>query len=257
VDPTELWKRWYDTGSKMWSDLSGGDGETFMDPYGLYQRWFENLENTRQQIEAGSTTAANPQEIWQRWAEANTETWREAAGIGMSAMRQAPRWLEMGEGVQKQMLEDGLPTDPMDFFLSWYNATSEPLSNMADDILKDEEFLEASRRFFENYASFYKVFSRASEEYFSIIQLSTSSDIARVAGLVIALEDKIDRVEEAFEDFEYGYTEPATAEAVGSLGERLERVESRLDQLDRVESKLDQLLGARDTENDGRGEGES
>jgi hypothetical protein len=59
---------------------------------------------------------------------------------------------------------------------------------------------------------------------------------------VVALEDKVDRIEEAFEDFEYGYSQPATAVDVGSLAERLERVESRLDQLDRVESKLDQLL---------------
>jgi hypothetical protein len=213
-----------------------------MDPYGHYRRWFENLESARQQAEIDPTADTNHQEVWRRWAEATTEAWRRSAGMGVSTMKHAPQRMETAEGVQKRMLEGDPLTDPMDFFLRWHDATSGPISDTADDTVEDESFLEASRRFFEDYASFYKVSSRVSEEYFGRIQLPTRSDVARVAGLVVALEDKIDRIEEAFEDFEYGYSQPATAEDVGSLAERLERVESRLDQLDRVESKLDQVL---------------
>ena len=57
------------------------------------------------------------------------------------------------------------------------------------------------------------------------------SDIARVASLVVALEDKVDRLEEAFEEFEYGYAKPATAEEVGELERRLDRVEGKLDRI--------------------------
>jgi pyruvate/2-oxoglutarate dehydrogenase complex dihydrolipoamide acyltransferase (E2) component len=67
------------------------------------------------------------------------------------------------------------------------------------------------------------------------------SDVTRVAGLVVALEDKVDRLEEAFEDFEYGYAEPATAESVGNVDNRLANLEKRLEG---VEGKLDQLLTA-------------
>lgn len=230
VDPMELWRQWYETGTKMWSNLSAGNGETYVDPYGIYRQWFENLENIRQQMEAGPTT--NPQEVWQQWMEATTETWRRAAEIGTSMTRlMVPRWIEMVTAVQKQMLDQsGLPADPLDFYTRLYNATSGPFMKLADDILRDEAFLEISKRSFDYYALLDSIFRRASEEYFGRLQLPTVSDVTQTAGLVVALDDKVDRVEGALEDFE----------------ERLDRVESRLDQLDRLESKLDQLLAARE-----------
>ena len=83
----------------------------------------------------------------------------------------------------------------------------------------------------QSYASFYKVFSRRSEEYLKSLQVPVRSDITRVAGLLVALEDKVDRIEEAFEEFEYGYAKPATAEELGELEKRLDRVEGKLDRL--------------------------
>ena len=101
-------------------------------------------------------------------------------------------------------------------------------------LLEREEFLEPSSRFLQSYASFYKVFRRNSEEYLKNLQLPVRSDITRIAGLVVNLEEKVDRIEEVLEDFEYGYAEPAT-------GESIKEVENRLD---RVEGKLDRLLAA-------------
>jgi pyruvate/2-oxoglutarate dehydrogenase complex dihydrolipoamide acyltransferase (E2) component len=81
---------------------------------------------------------------------------------------------------------------------------------------------------------------------------------------VVALEDKMDRLEEAFEDFEYGYASPATAESVQGIEERIGKLEDSLGyveggtsdtttadsvsglkkRLDDVEGKLDQILTA-------------
>ncbi|MCA3748672.1 MAG: E3 binding domain-containing protein, partial [Rubrobacter sp.] len=63
------------------------------------------------------------------------------------------------------------------------------------------------------------------------MQLPTRSDISRVASLVVALEEKVDRIEETFEDFEYRSARPATEERVAELEERLGRVEEKLDRL--------------------------
>jgi pyruvate/2-oxoglutarate dehydrogenase complex dihydrolipoamide acyltransferase (E2) component len=82
-----------------------------------------------------------------------------------------------------------------------------------------------------SHASFYKVFRERSEEYLKSLQVPVRSDITRVAGLIVALEDKVDRIEEAFEEFEYGYAKPATAEELGELEKRLDRVEGKLDRL--------------------------
>ncbi|MDQ4062759.1 MAG: hypothetical protein M3122_02450 [Actinomycetota bacterium] len=220
-----------------------------MTPYNLYRRWLDNLQEASKQMNGDPAGFTNLYENWQRWMEATTETWRRAAEVGtrMAGMA-APRWIEMAEGVQKQMLgEGGLPTDPMDFYTRWYNATSEPLSKLADDILRDEAFLASSRRLIDYYSISDSIFRRASEEYFSNLQLPTSSDTNRIAELVVALDDRTDRIEEMLEEIEPAQEEPATAGAVDNVERRLERVESRLDQLDRVESKLDQVLAAQNT----------
>lgn len=245
TDPTELWRQWYETSSKMWSNMLGGDKEAYMDPFGVYRQWFGSLEGAQKPSEG----AVSSQEIWRQWTEATTEAWRRAFSIGTVLTGLAPHWAEMSEEVRKQMFEGGNPpTDPLDFYLRLYNATSGPLSKMIRAILEDESFLEDSRRFLESYASFEKVFQEAAEEYFGYLRLSTRSDSSRLAGLVVGLDAKVDRVEEAFEEFEHGYSRPSTAESVEALGDRMEEFERKLEDnrsgLERVEGKLDQLLSA-------------
>ncbi|HKH10049.1 MAG TPA: E3 binding domain-containing protein [Rubrobacter sp.] len=223
--------------------MLGGDGEALMDPFGIYRQWFGGLE------EAGKPARSeSSQEVWIQWAEATAGAWRRAFGIGTIFAGLAPYWAEMAEGVRKEMVEGGLPTDPLDLYLRWYNATNAPLSKMIREVFEDEAFLGDSRRFLENFASVEQVFQRASEEYFGYLQLSTRSDNTRVAELVVGLDAKVDRMEEAFEDFEHGHATPATAEAVETLEGRVKQLEGKLDdgrsELRRMEGKLDQLLAA-------------
>ena len=63
-------------------------------------------------------------------------------------------------------------------------------------------------------ASFYKVFRRNSEEYLEESLPCRSARRHAGRGTRVALEDKMDRLEEAFEDFESGYASPANAESV-------------------------------------------
>lgn len=246
MDSMELWRHWHDANLKMWTDLLGGGKDAYVDPHGLYRQWFENLRGAREKAEEDPAATANTYDVWQWWAEAAAEAWRRSAEVGTLMTELAPRWLEMAGELQKQMLDGGnLPKDPMDFHLRLYSATSGPLAEMATDILENETLLEDSRRLFILYTAFYNASRRVAEEYLGSLQLPTSSDVYRVAELVVALDDKVDRIEETFEEFEYGYKEPA--EAVDALNKRLDEVEERLGQLDRVESKLDQLLAALNT----------
>ncbi len=243
ADPTQLWTQWYDASSRMWSTMLAGDREAYMDPFGLYRQWFSSLEETSKPSGGGVSSG----EIWRQWTEATTETWRRTFELGTALAGLAPHWAEMTEEVRKQVFEgDKPPIDPLDFYLRLYNATSGPLSKMIREILEDESFLEESRRFLESYASLERAFQEAAEEYFGYLQLSTRSDSSRLAGLVVGLDAKVDRVEEAFEDFEHGYARPATAESVEALGDRMEEFERKLEDnrsgLERVEGKLDQLL---------------
>jgi polyhydroxyalkanoic acid synthase PhaR subunit len=239
MDPTELWRRWFEAGTKVWADVLQGAGGSYADPHALYGQWFEGAENLRQRVTG--LPAANggegsgdldPRELWRRWFDATLESWEKSAELGGEMVSMTPRYLEMLDQARANLMSAGsFPKDPLEFAVQWYNATSGPFSEFVQDLIEREEFLEPASRWLQSYASFYKVFSRRSEEYLKSLQVPVRSDITRVAGLVVALEDKVDRLEEAFEEFEYGYAKPATAEEVGGLGKRLDRVEGKLDRL--------------------------
>lgn len=236
MDPAELWRQWMESGSRMWSDMTGGAQEGQIDPYGAYRRWFEGMREMQERM-IGSVpepVSGSPgvQDLWQRWFEMTSDSWRKSAELNQAAMEILPRWMQMLDESRTNLLAGGAPpSDPLQLATQWYNATSGPFSDFVGDVIEREEFLEPSSRFLQHYASFYKVFKRNSEEYLKSLQLPVRSDISRIAGLVVNLEEKVDRIEEVLEDFEYGYAEPATAESVKALEGRLDRVEGKLDRL--------------------------
>lgn len=243
MDPTEAWKQWHEIGSKMWADVLRGSRENYLDPYGLYRQWFEGMEalgrgmmgNTNGLTNGftnGIAGGAESGEVWRKWTDSALESWQKSSELSQEMLGMAPRWLEMLEQVRTNLMSvESFPKDPLELTVQWYNATNGPLSELVQDVIEREEFLEPASRWLQNYASLYKVFRGRSEEALKNLQLPVRSDIARVASLVVALEDKVDRIEEAFEDFEYGYAKPATAEEVSALDARLDRVEGKLDRL--------------------------
>jgi pyruvate/2-oxoglutarate dehydrogenase complex dihydrolipoamide acyltransferase (E2) component len=264
MNPTELWAQWYETGTKMWSEVMQGAQESYVDPYGLYRQWFENMGQMRDQMMGAAGAAAegqespvptDPQEMWSKWVNASLEGWQKASGIGTQVMSMTPQWMQMmGQMRQNLMQVQTMPNDPLELAVQWYGATSGPVSEFVQDVIEREEFLDISSRFMQNYASAYKTLGRNSEENLHNLQMPSRSDVTRVASLVVALEDKVDRLEETFDDFEYGYQEPATAQSIEALDkrldsiakpdERLDRIEALEGRIDSVEGKLDQLLAA-------------
>ena len=233
MDPAELWRQWMESGSRMWSE---GMKEGRADPLGLYSRWFEGMREVQERMIGASPepVAGKPEvrDLWRRWFEMTHDSWRKSAEMGQSAMELLPRWMQMLDEARTNLLAGGVPpSDPLQLATQWYNATSGPFSDFVGDVIEREEFLEPSSRFLQSYASFYKVFKRNSEEYLKNLQIPVRSDITRIAGLVVNLEEKVDRIEEVLEDFEYGYAEPATGESVRALETRLDRVEGKLDRL--------------------------
>jgi exonuclease VII small subunit len=215
--------------------------------------------------DAAKGQVAEAQNLWKQWFEAAAESWQKSLGLGQEAIELTPRWVAMWDQIRNNFLSaEGYPTDPLQFATRWYNATSGPLSDFVGDLIEREDILDASSKLMQHYASYYKVFRRNSEEYLKSLQIPVRSDITRVAELVVALEDKIDRVDEAFEDFEDGYATPATAESVEAVEKRIGRLESALKRiesgaadtatadsvsslgkrLDDVEGKIDQLIAA-------------
>jgi polyhydroxyalkanoic acid synthase PhaR subunit len=239
MDPAELWRQWMEPGSRMWSEVTRGGQDGQVDPYGMYRQWFDGMREMQERMIGAvpEPVAGNPgaQDIWQRWFEMTSDSWQRSAEMSQNAMELLPRWMQMLDEARTNLLAGGAPpSDPLQLAAQWYNATSGPYSDFVGDVIEREEFLEPSSQFLQSYASFYKVFKRNSEEYLKNLQLPVRSDITRLAGLVVNLEEKVDRVEEVLEDLEDTGTttiEPASAEAIENLEARLDRVEGKLDRL--------------------------
>jgi len=246
--------------SNVWKKSMDGDQETYLDPYGLYRAWLRSVGEAQEQIKPSSMKMFDPKEVWQHWFEATTAAWRNAAEKGADPLGLTTQWLEMMEEARAKISAEGtIAADPFTLFKQWYDATSETWSKAVGDIIGSDRFMQMASQFLESYTSFARTFHRASEEYFSNLQLPTRSDIARVAELVINVEEKVDQLDFAFEGLEDSYAQSTTSEAIAGLAGRLDGVENKLDvlpavlqklatverlemRLDRVENKLDQLL---------------
>lgn len=264
IDPMELWLRWNDATTRMWSNIMGWGKDTFMDPYGLYRSWFKSMTDMQEQMKLGTRGMIDPKEAWKMWFETTGEMWKKMAEMGTDPLGLTSRWLELMEDIHAKMLSGAVvPTEPFTFFKEWYDATSETWAAIVGDVIGTERFMESVKEFLENYTSFARSLRRFNEEYFRSLQLPTRSDIARVAELVVAVEDKVDEVEEMLEGFQDGYAKLVTVEGVEEVAghltelenklaalpavvERVGKIESLEKRMDRVESKLDTLLAALD-----------
>ena len=209
MDPTEMWRQWYETGTKMWSEALRGGQESYMDPFGIYRQWFNSMEDTRERMQdatqefmpaaggmpsMGEMPQVDPkglQENMQRWMEMSADAYRRIAENQRGVLETLPRWFQTLEEARTNFLQaESLPTDPVSFGVQWYNATSGPVSKFTEELLQEDKVLGPSSQFLERYTTFYKLFRRNAEESLSVLQLPTRSDIARVANLVISLEEQ-------------------------------------------------------------------
>ena len=213
------------------ADSTTGE-KRYPDPHGLYRRWLGAWENV-QDADEGEVSSTELAELWRRWFEA-TVGLRDGASEAENEFTNsmAPLWKEMADDVSAKMLSgESLPEEPVRFFVRWYNETEERWSETADELMRRDEVLEAMGRFFDTYARSEAELRQASEEGLKNRRVPTLSDVARVAKLVVLVENKVDRIEETLEDLVQGDFAPAVSAvaAVNGLEERMDRLEGKMD----------------------------
>jgi polyhydroxyalkanoic acid synthase PhaR subunit len=216
---------------------SATDEEQYPDPYGLYRRFLGASKDANE----GEVSSTELGELWRRWFEATVGLRNGATETENGfADSMAPLWKEMAEDFSGKMLSgEALPEDPVRFFVRWYNETEERWSETADELMKKDELLESMGHIFETYARSEAELRHASEEGLKNSGVPTRSDVARVAKLVVVVENKVDRIEETLEDIVRGDSGPATVgAAVNGLEERMDRLEGKMD---RILTALDRL----------------
>jgi polyhydroxyalkanoic acid synthase PhaR subunit len=247
-----VWQQWYDAATGAWAKAMRGDNST---PFTLYRQWMQGFETARAQSSEGAAQATpSPGDLWKQWFEASASGWESLAEMGTDALGLTTQWTEMLEEARAKLLAgESLPQDPLSFFIQWYNATSEVWSRAVGDVIGTEAFVAAASRFLESYMGYAKTFRHVSQEYFSNLQLATRPDIARVASLVVALEDKVDHLEVEFEGFSDNDAKlirgaVAQGDALQGIQRRLDQLEQHLQQVEstmsRLQSTLQQILTA-------------
>ncbi len=210
------------------------------DPSGLYRQWFDAVEGSLDGKKEVTISPAELGELWKRWFEATIKPRGGAKEMesGLPGSMES-LWAEMAEDVSAKMLSgETLPEDPLRFFLQWYDDTEVRWAKAADEILRKDEALAEVGHSLEAYARSYRELLRVSEEGSKNLVVPTRSDVTRVAKLVVLVENKVDRIEEAFDEFIHGDSEPATA---GALAEAVDNLEERMN---RLEGKMDRILAA-------------
>ncbi len=255
AEAAEIWKQWFGTSAETWSALLAGSKGIPVNPYILYDIWARSAGEALKRMKAD---ASEVNEVWKQWIGA----WQQGLGVGGEQPGFTAPWLEILEEARNKILAGGaMAQDPFTWFLQWYEVTSEMWAKAVGDLMGTEQFMEAASQSLESLTRIVGTLRRTNEAYFSNLQLATRSDIARVAGLVVALEEKVDRFEDAFDDFTDVSARTAPHDPVSTIEERLVQVESKLEtlsatlgkieaaleqgnRLDQLEDKLDSILAA-------------
>jgi len=236
ADPTALWRQWSETTSKAWSSALEASKGQYADSYNLYRSWLKSMGIAQEPTKLTPLGIMNPKEVWKLWFDSTIGVWRTAAESGGDPLGLITTWLKLMEETQARILSgEALPTNLFALYKQWYDATSDTWAKFVEDTIGSEKFLEVVRPFLESYTTFIKTFRNAEEEYLRSLQIPTRSDVARVAELVISLEEKVDQIDDSLED---GYSRMATRQSIGELDRRLSQVESKLAPLSTVAEKV-------------------
>ena len=242
ANPMDFWKQWSENSMKMWTNVLDGDRGTFVEPYGLYRQWLKSIEVAQEQMKSGTKETMDPTEFWKQWYEAATKAWAKAAEMGGDPLGLTAQWLKMMEENRAKIFAGGVVSaDPFTLFKQWYDASRETWAKIAEDIVGNEKFIEDASRLLESYTSYYTATRRANEDYFRNLQLPTRSDLARVAEIIIALEEKVDHLDDALDDIEDGKSQVATKDVIRELEGRLSNIEKKLDSISSVLEKLETI----------------
>ncbi len=228
MDPTRFWKQWQDVTAQMWSGLLEQSKAATSEPFNLYSLWLKNVGEA--QAQAWSMAGLlDPREAWKQWFETTSGAWKNVSALGADPLGLTTVWLETLEEARTHMLAgEASPTAAFEFFKQWYDATNETWAKAVGTVFASEQFMEAVKQFLESYAGFSKTMRKANEEYFHSLQLPTRSDIARLGELIVALEEKVDHLDDAFVDYREEASEGSSSAAIAALQKQISQLEASL-----------------------------
>jgi polyhydroxyalkanoic acid synthase PhaR subunit len=223
-----LWRQWNEITSRAWTTAI-----------------YSGKESIQERMKTSTQAQFDFQSAWKLWLDTTMNIWHQAAHMGGDPLGLIAGWIKVMENMQEQMGTNGSAAlDPFILFREWYNATSEQWSKVVEEAISSGQLLQFTGPFLESSSSLIGAFRHASEEYFKTLRLSTSSDIANLAELVVNLEAKIDDLEDTLDRVEEQATQTHTALETTTIEHATDeaKVTSLEQHLNQVEAKLDRML---------------
>lgn len=187
------------------------------DPFGLLRSLEAALRAANPAV--GATSESDLARLTHQWLAALGGPWAGAAAAAPFAESWARAF--------------GVPDTSGDFialWMRWYATQSDALARVLDDVLRSPAFVQASARALDEYASFVALQRHTGEMAARNLPFATHADVTRLARLVIATEEKVDRLLESAQPTEQRVSSDI-ASAVAALDGRLDRIEAKLDHL--------------------------
>jgi hypothetical protein len=160
----------------------------------------------------------DPAALWRQWLAIVSGPWG-SAGSGAPLNDLWARWLGAPEAT----------TDLIGAWSRWYAANGDALAAALDQVLRTPEFVRASARALDDYATAVATQRRAAELAARNLPFATHADVARLAQLIIDVEAKVERLLDQ-EQPEAEHRDRPVAE-VSAIAARLDRLEAKVDRL--------------------------
>lgn len=208
--------------------------------------WMKTMNTVQERLINNAWGLLDPHEAWNLWLETTLNTWREVINMGYDPLGLMASWVKMMEKLQER-IQAGQPLaiGPFEMFEAWYDAMSIPWSRAVEENIASERFLAFAKPGLENYSHLIGTFRRASEAYFKTLQLPTHSDIARMAELIVGLEEKVDNIEETIEQAkeQQSKQDAATMASIADVEQYLNQIQTRIENILTLLEKGDVRIG--------------
>ncbi|MBO0789823.1 MAG: hypothetical protein J2P36_02595 [Ktedonobacteraceae bacterium] len=234
-NPLEFWRQWNEITLRMWTNTMKNSKTPGTDSADIDSSWMKAMNMAQERLTNNAQALLDPQGAWNLWLEMTLNIWRGAINTGADPFGLIAGWVKVMEKVLERIhAGQPLSVGPFEMFREWHDAVSKPWSRAVEENIASERFLAFAKPALENYSHLMRTFRQASESYFKVLQLPTLSDIARVAELIVDLEEKVDTTEEAIEQTK----EQQSMQAI-KIMERIENVEQHLN---KMQSSLDRII---------------
>ncbi|WP_134698491.1 hypothetical protein [Ammoniphilus sp. YIM 78166] len=141
-----------------------------------------------------------------------------------------------------------MPFDPFAVWKQFYDKAEEQWSQTIDEAMHKEEFSKWMGQSLNSYLQYQNVARQSAEKYLEQANMPSRQDVANIAGMVVNVEGKLDKLEQTIEDEIIDQLKQRDlSKEVKTLQADIAKLTSRLDQLFEILQAKSEIATAKET----------